>query len=162
MLVSNLGFVLVHFDYKESSRQIWVKIEKWSIWLEKFHFRYSKRCSFLIWLLILLVLYINFNWRKGFADRTLVKSKNGLFGSESFKLSVKILKLLLIFILACVCVCLRPFTVKASSVWNSWNAREQINDVVLKTFLFSAKFPHRSLRIKYQVFLTKHFILFKH
>ena len=33
----------------------------------------------------------------------------------------------------CVCVCLGPSTVKASSVWISWDAREQINDVVLKT-----------------------------
>ena len=33
----------------------------------------------------------------------------------------------------CKCVCLGPSTVKASSVWISWDAREQINDVVLKT-----------------------------
>ena len=32
----------------------------------------------------------------------------------------------------CVCVCLRPSTVKASSVGISWDTREQINDVVLK------------------------------
>ena len=32
-----------------------------------------------------------------------------------------------------VCVCLRPSTVKASSVWKAETAREQINDVVLKT-----------------------------
>ena len=31
------------------------------------------------------------------------------------------------------CVCLGPSTVKASSVWISWDAREQINDVVLNT-----------------------------
>ena len=42
-------------------------------------------------------------------------------------------------VFVCVCVCLRPFTVKASSVWNSWNVKEQINDVVFKTFHFSAK-----------------------
>ena len=39
----------------------------------------------------------------------------------------------------CVCVCVsRTFTVKTSSVWNSWNVREQINHVALKTFLSSA------------------------
>ena len=37
----------------------------------------------------------------------------------------------------CVCVCLLPFTVKALSVWISWNVREQINDVLLKKFLSS-------------------------
>ena len=31
----------------------------------------------------------------------------------------------------CVCVCLRPFIVTALSVWISWNAKEQINDVML-------------------------------
>ena len=34
-----------------------------------------------------------------------------------------------------VCVCLRPFTMKDSSFWISWNARKQLNDVVLKTFV---------------------------
>ena len=44
----------------------------------------------------------------------------------------------------CVCVCVsRTFTVKTSSIWSSWNVREQINDVVLKTFLSSAKSLHR-------------------
>ena len=130
----------------------------------QFPFRVFERCSFLIWLLILLVLYIYFNWVKSFADRIWVKSKNELFDSKSFKLNVEILKLLLIFILpcVCVCVCLRPFTVKALSVWNSWNAREQINDVVLKTFLFSAKSLHLYFRMKHWAFLNSHFILFTH
>ena len=39
-----------------------------------------------------------------------------------------------------ICVCVsRPFIVKTSSVWNSWNVREQIKDYVLKSFLFFAK-----------------------
>ena len=33
----------------------------------------------------------------------------------------------------CVYVCLHPSTVKASSVSNSWDCQEQINDAVLKT-----------------------------
>ena len=43
---------------------------------------------------------------------------------------------------ACVCVsvCLRPFIIKASSVWINWKATEKINDVVLKTF-FSSPSP---------------------
>ena len=41
-------------------------------------------------------------------------------------------------LILCVCVS-RPFTVKTSYFWNSWNVREQIKDVVLKSFLFSAK-----------------------
>ena len=39
----------------------------------------------------------------------------------------------------CVCACLRPFTKKTQSVWNSWNVREQINGFALTTFLSSAK-----------------------
>ena len=35
----------------------------------------------------------------------------------------------------CVCVCVCPFTMKVSSVWNSWNVRKQINNVVLKALL---------------------------
>ena len=37
----------------------------------------------------------------------------------------------IIYICVRVCLCLRPLTVKALSVWSSWNVREQINDVVL-------------------------------
>ena len=68
----------------------------------------------------------------------------------------------------CVCVCVHaclfvhPFTLKASYVWFSWNAREQINDVVLKTFLSSTKSLRRYFRMKHQAFLTSHFILFTH
>ena len=40
-----------------------------------------------------------------------------------------------IYMCVCVCVCmcvyLRPYTVKASSIWISWDTRVQINDVVL-------------------------------
>ena len=60
----------------------------------------------------------------------------------------------------CVCVCLCLFTLKASSVSNCSNVKEQINDIVLKTFLFSAKFLHHYFRMKHQAFLTSHFILF--
>ena len=63
----------------------------------------------------------------------------------------------------CICmyVCVRPFTVKASSVWISWTARERINDVVLKTFISWSKSLHRYFRMKL-TFLTSHFILFTH
>ena len=43
----------------------------------------------------------------------------------------------------CVCVCVCVSTVKASSVWISWDTREQINDVVLKTLDSSAGSLHR-------------------
>ena len=59
----------------------------------------------------------------------------------------------------CVCVCAIPFTVKASSA-RGYNSRGQINNVVLKMFLSSAKFPHRYFSMKHRVFLTSHFILF--
>ena len=49
----------------------------------------------------------------------------------------------------CVCVCLRPFAVKAFSVWNSWNVRDHINDVALKRFPFSAKSFHRYFIMKH-------------
>ena len=60
----------------------------------------------------------------------------------------------------CVCVCVRSrqFTAKASSVWISWTAREQINDVVISY----AKSLHCHLRIKHLTFLTSRFILFTH
>ena len=57
---------------------------------------------------------------------------------------------------AYVCVS-RAFTVKTSSLWNSWNVREQINDVVLKTFLSFAKSLHH-----YFSTVHSHFILFTH
>ena len=67
-------------------------------------------------------------------------------------------------VFVCVCMCvsmyLHPFTVKASSVWISWNTREQINDAVLKTFLSYVKSFHRYFRMKHQTLLTSHFILF--
>ena len=50
-----------------------------------------------------------------------------------------------------VCVCLRLLTLKASSVWISWNPKEQINDVVLKTFLSSAKSLHRYFRMSTKI-----------
>ena len=65
------------------------------------------------------------------------------------------------FLLLCVraCVCLRPSIVKASSVWG-WNSRGQINDVVLKTFLSSAKYLHRYFSMKHWAVLTGRFIQF--
>ena len=68
----------------------------------------------------------------------------------------------------CVCVCvrararLRPFTVKASSVWNSWITREQINNVTVKMFISYAKFLHRYFGMQHLTFQTIHFILFTH
>ena len=41
-----------------------------------------------------------------------------------------------------VCVYLRPSTVRASSIWISWDTRVQINDVVLKTLDSSAGSLH--------------------
>ena len=52
-----------------------------------------------------------------------------------------------ICVCASVCVCLRPFAVKASSAWISWNIREQINDVMLKTLISYAKSLHRNFRM---------------
>ena len=63
---------------------------------------------------------------------------------------------------ACVCVCVRLFTMKASSVWISWNAREQINDVMLKTFFSYAKSLHCYFTMKHQTLLTSLFILLTH
>ena len=61
----------------------------------------------------------------------------------------------------CVCmheyVCLRPCNVTASSVWNSWNVRGQINDVLLKTLL-SLQVLRRYFKMKNQTFLTSYFI----
>ena len=62
----------------------------------------------------------------------------------------------------CVCVCVRLFTMKASSVWISWNAREQINDVMLKTFFSYAKSLHCYFTMKHQTLLTSLFILLTH
>ena len=62
----------------------------------------------------------------------------------------------------CLCLCVRPFSVKVSSVWISWIAKEQINDVVLKTSLSYAKSLHRYFRMKHLTFLTSEFILFTH
>ena len=47
-----------------------------------------------------------------------------------------------------VWVCLRPSTVKASSVWIRWYTREQINDVVLKTLNSYADSLHRYFRMQ--------------
>ena len=62
---------------------------------------------------------------------------------------------------ACVCVS-RPLMVKASSVSNSSNVGEQINDVVLKTFLSSSKSLHHYFRMKYHACLLNHLIQFTH
>ena len=74
-----------------------------------------------------------------------------------------------IYIYMCVCVfmcvwcvCVRPFAVKASSVWISQTVREQINDVLLKKFISYAKSLHCQFRMKHLTFLTSHFILFTH
>ena len=62
----------------------------------------------------------------------------------------------------CVCVFLRPFTMKASSVWINWNTREQINNVQLIKFFSYAKSLQHYFRVKHLTFLTNHFILFLH
>ena len=103
MLTSNLGFFSCSFWVW---RKFWENLSKnyrriHLIW--KFQVWVFERYSFLIQLLILIVLYIYLNWGKRFADRISAKSKNGLFDSRSFKLSVEILKLLLIFLLSYYC-----------------------------------------------------------
>ena len=65
----------------------------------------------------------------------------------------------LVCVCVCVCVCLRPSTAKASSAWG-WNSSEQINDVVLKSLLFSVKSIHRYFSKKHRASLTSRFILF--
>ena len=62
----------------------------------------------------------------------------------------------------CVYVCLRPFTVKVSSVLNRCNVREQINNVELTMFLSSPKSIHHYFRMKHRAFLTIHFNLLTH
>ena len=59
----------------------------------------------------------------------------------------------------CVRVCVCTSTVKASSVWIGWTTREQINSVVLKTFISHGKSLHCYCRMKHLTFLTSHFIL---
>ena len=86
--------------------------------------------------------FVYFNWGKSFANRIWVKNKNGLFDSKRFQVKCWNFEAVIYFrftLCMCVCVCLRPFTVKTSSVCHSWNAREQINDIMLKTLLFSSK-----------------------
>ena len=62
----------------------------------------------------------------------------------------------------CVCVCVRPSTVKALSFWIRWDAREQINGVMLKMVVFYAQSLHDYFRMKHLTFLTSRFILFAH
>ena len=69
---------------------------------------------------------------------------------------------LFVCVCVCVCVCVRLFTRKTSSVCTNWNFSEQINNVMLKAFLSYAKSPHCYFTMKYQTFLTSHFILFTH
>ena len=64
--------------------------------------------------------------------------------------------------IVCVCIYVRPFTMKASSVWIRWTTKKQINDVVLKTFISYAKSLHRYFRMKHLTFLTSHFTLLTH
>ena len=66
-----------------------------------------------------------------------------------------------VFVCVCVCVCVHPSTVKVSSVWG-WNSIGQINVVVLKTFLSSAKSLHHYFSMKHRAFLTSRFILLMH
>ena len=95
---------------------------------------------------------------------------SGCFGSFVVLVSTCVCVCMCVCACVCVCVCVcvhaclfvHPFTLKASYVWFSWNAREQINDVVLKTFLSSTKSLRRYFRMKHQAFLTSHFILFTH
>ena len=68
-----------------------------------------------------------------------------------------------VYVCVCVCVCTSVYVLskaKASSVWISWDTREQINDVILKTLISYAKSLHRYFRMQHLTFLTSHFILF--
>ena len=51
------------------------------------------------------------------------------------------------------CVCLRPSTVKASSVWIRLDTRKQINDVMLKTLNSYTDSLHRYFRMQNLTFL---------
>ena len=63
----------------------------------------------------------------------------------------------------CVFVCLRPSTVKGSSVWIRWYTREQIDDVMLQTSISCAKSLHHYFRLQQSLtFITCHCILFAH
>ena len=64
-----------------------------------------------------------------------------------------------------VCLCMCVFTSihrGASSVWISWDSREQINDVMLKTLISYAKLIHRYFGMQHLIFLSSHFSLFAH
>ena len=68
--------------------------------------------------------------------------------------------------LVCVFLFLRPSTVKASSVWiswdTSWDTREQINNLMLNKLTSYANFLHRYFRIHHLTFLTSQVVLFAH
>ena len=77
---------------------------------------------------------------------------------------VKLVLVVTAIICVCVCVCVggwvgvggcvRPSTEKASSVWISWTTSEQINNVVLETFISYGKSLHRYCRMKHLTLVT--------
>ena len=71
VLLRNVGFVVPHFEYKESFWAILGKNYRMIHLTWKFLFRVFERCSFLIWLLILLVLCIYFIWKNTFCGQNL-------------------------------------------------------------------------------------------
>ena len=79
----------------------------------------------------------------------------------SFYLCVCVRGCVCVCVCVCVCAHARPSIVKVSSVWG-WNSSWQINNVVLKTFLSSAKFFHCYFSMKHRAFLNSHVILFTH
>ena len=89
LLILSIKKVLGKFDQKLQNDPFDMKISNFGVWkvlVSNIAFDF--------------VLYIYFHWGKCFIDRNSAKSKNGLFDSRSFKSSVEILKLLLIFILS--------------------------------------------------------------
>ena len=62
----------------------------------------------------------------------------------------------------CVCVCMFMSIHGEGFICLGLESRGQIMDVVLKTFLSSAKSLHRYFSIKHRAFLTSRFILFTH
>ena len=90
----------------------------------KFSFWVFERCSLLIWLSILLVLYIYFNWGKSFCGQNLSKKQEWSLRLKRFQakcwnleavtyfysiLCVFLCPFYLLCVCVCVCVCLRPF-----------------------------------------------------
>ena len=66
----------------------------------------------------------------------------------------------IIFVKECVRVCLRPSTVKASSVWNSWDCEGTDQRCCVEDVGFLCRFPSSLLWNPEPNLSASHFILF--